>query len=81
MIIFGMFMFACILWWIGTAFAKQGKQRQPKWDTDFCVLPGVDERCFIYEYGLPTQEKHDAQFWAMVDFVNEQATLKQRRLA
>mgnify|MGYP001353282863 CR=1 FL=1 len=81
MIIFGMFMFACILWWIGTALAKQDKKNQPTWNPDFCVLPGVDERCFIYEYDLPTKERQDAQFWAMVDFVNEQAVLKQRSIA
>ena len=81
MIVFFGLMFACTLYWMGTRFAKQGKKNQPKWDTDFCVLPGVDERCFIYEYDLPTQERQDAQFWAMVDFVNEQAVLKQRSIA
>jgi len=78
---FSMMIMAGLLWWVGTRFAEQGKKNQPKWDTDFCVLPGVDERCFIYEYDLPTQEKRDAQFWAMVDFVNEQAVLKQRSIA
>ena len=81
MMIFGMFLLALILWWMGKRFEKQSKKNQPKWDTDFWVLPGVDERCFVYEYDLPTQERRDAQFWAMVDFVNEQAALKQRRLA
>ena len=81
MMIFGMFLLALILWWMGKRFEKQVKKNQPQWDTDFCVLPGVDERCFVYEYDLPTQERRDAQFWAMVDFVNEQAALKQRRLA
>ena len=67
------------LWWMGKRL--ENKNQQPTWDTDFCVIPGVDERCFIYEYDLPTPERHDAQFWEMVDFVNEQAALKQRRLA
>lgn len=71
---------AATLWWIGSRFSKEAK-KQPALNNDFCVIPPVDLNngsSFIYEYDLPTQAKRDAQFWAMVDFVNEQALIKQR---
>lgn len=71
---------AVTLWWIGSRLSKEAK-KQPTWSNDFCVIPPVDLNngsSFIYEYDLPTQEKRDHQFWAMVDFVNEQALIKQR---
>jgi len=71
---------AVTLWWMGSRFSKEA-MKQPPWDKDFCVIPPVDLNngsSFIYEYDLSTKAKRDAQFWAMVDFVNEQALIKKR---
>jgi hypothetical protein len=73
------FIIAISFWFIGKRLETQSK-KLPTWDNDFCVLPGVNEQCFIYEYDLPTQERRDIQFWAMVDFVNEQSILKKREV-
>ena len=77
---FGFSMVGLILWKMGRSAQKSAKSLESWYDDNvnlnFCVIPGHDERCFTYEYDLSTQEAQDNQFWAMVDFVNEQAWLK-----
>jgi len=73
-------MLAIILWRMGHSSEKAANSLEAwydtKWNPNFCIIPGHDDRCFTYTYDLPTQKEHDTQFWAMVDFVNEQAWIK-----